>query len=128
MAVQTIHTNMESVYRSIQGSTPKLNSIEAKVTGLEESNSDPYKVDLSEEAQTLAEESKKEEENTDTGTIDAAIKKIKEQIETVKKQLAHLVNAEGEAEIVQKKMLNEMLGNLNSQLIDLMAQKLEAQG
>ena len=129
MATSTIHPGMASVYQMNQGATsslnPKVNG--ATGNGADGADADPYTVELSQEAQGLMAEESQGGDGA-SAMIDIAIEKIKEQIKAVKEQLAQLKNADGEAAIAQKKMLNEQLATLNSRLMDLMTQKLELQG
>lgn len=129
MAISTIHPGTASAYHIKQEPASALNPIVPPATGngADAPAADPYKVSLSQEAQELmAEESQEGDGNT--AMIDIAIEQIKEQIKGVKEQLAQLGNVDSEAGAAQKKMLTEMLGTLNARLMDLMTQKLEAQG
>lgn len=124
MTISTNHPGMAPVYQMNQGMTSKLPT---EVNEDVEADGNQDKVDLSSEAQELA-AGEAQEEGGDTAMLDAAIEKIKEQMEAIKAQLEQLKNVDGEAVVAQKKMLNEQLAILSSQLMELMAKKLEVMG
>lgn len=132
MTVSTIQAASESNYHIKRGSASAQNPTVTGETADGARNSDapgdePYNVDFSEQARfLLAEEARQGEGGA--SAIDVAIEQIKEQIKIVEQQLAKLKNVKGEAAEAQKKMLAEMLGTLNAQLMELVAQKLEMLG
>jgi hypothetical protein len=129
MSISTIPSGTGSAYHIKQDPASALNPIVTPATGngADAPDADSYKVDLSQEAQELmAEEAQEEDGNT--AMIDIAIEKIKEQIKEVMEQLAQLKNAKGEAAETQRQMLTDMLVSLLSQVMELMAKKLEMQG
>ncbi len=132
MTVSTIQAAAESNYHIKQGTA----AVQAPtVTGAtadgakspDGPGAEPYNVDFSQQARYLMAEESQQGEG-DASAIDVAIEQLKEQIKAVQEQLAKLENVEGEAAEAQKKMLAEMLGSLNSQLMELVAQKLEMMG
>lgn len=125
---------MASVSQMNHGGTsslnPKVNGATVNEAGGQ--GADAYTVEISQEAKT-AEELMTEvtegaggpEGGADASLIDAAIEKIKEQMEAIKAQLEQLANAEGEAALAQKKMLTDQLASLSSQLMEFLSKKAE---
>ena len=66
------------------------------------------------------------EKSTQDNTNDKLLEKIKEQIETVKRQLSRIKNDKGEAVEQQRRQLQLQLATLNATMLDLLGKKLDA--